>query len=138
MKVDANLIVELRLERSWSQEEFAIACGLNRRTIQRIESAGTASLQSIKAICAAFELDIGDVRVEELKPMRKFEYKAVEMPFKFGVFKQRTPDIESVLNRGGDRGWRLHQVVVPASSNFGQSENMIAILEREKLPDSAA
>jgi len=64
--------------------------------------------------------------------MKKFEYKTVEMPFRFGILKQGTPDIEAVLNAEGEKGWRLHQIVVPAGSNFGQSEKMIAILEREK------
>ena len=132
MNVDAELILELRLSRPWSQDELAIACGLNRRTIQRIEAEATASLQSVKALAAAFDIDSDDLRIEEQVAMRKFEYKTVEMPFKFGVFKQGTPDIESILNAEGDEGWRLHQVVVPASSISGRSERMVAILERER------
>jgi hypothetical protein len=54
------------------------------------------------------------------------------MPFRFGILKQGLPDIESVLNAEGENGWRLHQIVLPLASNFGQSEKMIAILEREK------
>ena len=65
--------------------------------------------------------------------MKRYEYKTVDMPFKFGVFKQGTPDIESVLNGAGEDGWRLHQIVIPTSSNFGQSERMVAILERERI-----
>ena len=37
MKVNAKLITKLRKQRSWSQDELAIASGLNLRTIQRIE-----------------------------------------------------------------------------------------------------
>jgi hypothetical protein len=66
------------------------------------------------------------------KPKVKYEYKTVEMPFRFGVLKQGTPDIEKFLNAEGDKGWRLHQIVTPATANFGQSDKMIAILEREK------
>jgi len=131
MKVDAELILTLREEKSWSQEELAIASGLNLRTIQRIESEATASLQSKKAIASAFELDVRDLDFKEQPKMKKYEYKTVEMPFKFGIFKQGTPDIEEVLNIEGAEGWRLHQVILPASSNMGQSEKMIAILERE-------
>lgn len=58
MRVDADLIKQLRQASSWSQEELAIATGLNLRTIQRIENQGTASLQSRKALAAAFEIDV--------------------------------------------------------------------------------
>lgn len=63
--------------------------------------------------------------------MKKYEYKTVEMPFKFGLFKQKMPDIESLLNAEGAQGWRLHEVVLPASSNMGQSEKIVVIFERE-------
>jgi len=54
------------------------------------------------------------------------------MPFRFGILKQGAPDIEAVLNAEGADGWRLHQIVVPSGSNFGQSEKMITIPKREK------
>jgi hypothetical protein len=63
--------------------------------------------------------------------MKKFEYKTIELPFKFGIFKQGTPDIDEALNIEGAEGWRLNQMVLTTSSNMGQSEKMIAILERE-------
>lgn len=63
--------------------------------------------------------------------MKRYEYKTIELPFKFGFFKQGVPDIDEVLNAEGAEGWRLNQMVLPASSNMGQSERMIAILERE-------
>jgi len=62
MKVNAGLIIKLRKRRSWSQDELAIAAGLNLRTIQRIESEASASLQSRKALAAALE-----IKVEELE-----------------------------------------------------------------------
>ncbi|AOT11243.1 hypothetical protein S4054249_21240 [Pseudoalteromonas luteoviolacea] len=65
--------------------------------------------------------------------MTKYEYKTLELPFKFGIFKQGTPDIDEALNEEGKNGWRLKQMVLPASSNMGQSEKMIAILERELI-----
>lgn len=63
--------------------------------------------------------------------MTKYEYKSVDMPFRFGVLKQGTPDIEKFLNAEGDKGWRLRQIVAPAGPT-GQSERMVAIFEREK------
>ena len=131
MKVNAELILILREEKSWSQDELAIASGLNLRTIQRIESEATISLQSKKAIASAFDIDVRDLDRKEQPKMKKFEYKTIDLPFKFGIFKQGTPDIEEALNIEGADGWRLHQMVLPASSNMGQSERMIAIFERE-------
>ena len=106
MRVDADLVQELRLSKSWSQEELAIACGLNRRTIQRIEATATASLQSLKALAAAFDVEVDEIRLEETRPMKKFEYKTVDIPIKHGVLKNPTPDIESVLNTEADDGWK--------------------------------
>ena len=61
MKINAELVLEHRKANSWSQEELAIAAGLNLRTIQRIESDGMASLQSKKALASAFDLEVSDL-----------------------------------------------------------------------------
>ena len=63
--------------------------------------------------------------------MTKYEYKSVDMPFRFGVLKQATPDIEKVLNAEADKGWRLKQIIMPTGAT-GQSDKMIAIFERDK------
>jgi transcriptional regulator with XRE-family HTH domain len=70
MKVNAELIVKLRKERSWSQDELATASGLNLRTIQRVEKYASASLQSKKALAAALDIDARDLDSEEsgMKP----------------------------------------------------------------------
>jgi len=70
MKVNAELIVKLRKDKSWSQEELALATGLNLRTIQRIEKEATASLQSRKALASALDVDIQDLdyAVTKMKP----------------------------------------------------------------------
>lgn len=67
MKINAELVVELRRKRSWSQDELATASGLNLRTIQRIEKYASASLQSKKAVAAAFDIDTRDLDHEEGK-----------------------------------------------------------------------
>ena len=67
MKVDAELIVKLRKERSWSQDELAIAAGLNLRTVQRVEKYASASLQSKKALAAALDIDARDLDNEEMR-----------------------------------------------------------------------
>jgi transcriptional regulator with XRE-family HTH domain len=66
MKVNAELIAKLRKERSWSQDELAIASGLNLRTVQRIEKDGSASLQSKKALAAVLAIDTRDLDNEEV------------------------------------------------------------------------
>jgi transcriptional regulator with XRE-family HTH domain len=129
--VNAELVVELRKQAAWSQDELATAAGLNLRTIQRIESVGTASLQSAKALAAALEIELADLRERaESKTMSKFEYKTVVLPFKFGIFKRGLPDVESALNKEGRDGWQFKQMVVQASSNLGESVGMLAIFER--------
>lgn len=55
--MDTRRIRKLREERAWSQDDLARESGLNPRTIQRIEQGGTASLQSQRALAAAFDLD---------------------------------------------------------------------------------
>ena len=67
MNVNAELIVKLRKERSWSQDELAIAAGLNLRTIQRVEKCGSASLQSKKALAAALGISTQDLNNEEVR-----------------------------------------------------------------------
>jgi transcriptional regulator with XRE-family HTH domain len=67
MKINAELVLKARKSRCWSQEELAIASGLNLRTIQRIEKESSASLQSKKALASALEIDIQDLDYEEIR-----------------------------------------------------------------------
>ena len=132
MKINAELVMALRTKRAWSQDELSIASGLNLRTIQRIENEASASLQSKKALASVFGIDIHDLDFLETPSVTKYEYKTVEMPFKFGILKQGIPNIEKVLNTEGEKSWRLHQIIMPAGASLGQSDKMIAIFEREK------
>lgn len=63
--VNAALVKRLRLEKDWSQEELAIAAGLSARTIQRIESDGAGSVNSLKSIASALEVNTHNL---EAKP----------------------------------------------------------------------
>jgi len=69
MKINAELVYRLRTKSSWTQEELAIASGLNLKTIQRIEKKASASLQSKKALASVFNIDIQDLDYED-KTMR--------------------------------------------------------------------
>lgn len=67
MKINAELVARLRKERSWSQDELAIASGLNLRTVQRVEKDASASLQTKKALAAALDIDARDLDNEEMR-----------------------------------------------------------------------
>jgi uncharacterized membrane protein YhaH (DUF805 family) len=57
MKIDSNQLKKLRAENHWSQEQLSEVSGLSLRTIQRLESGGTASIESVRALAAAFNVD---------------------------------------------------------------------------------
>jgi transcriptional regulator with XRE-family HTH domain len=62
------LIQKLRLQRGWSQEQLAELSGLSVRTIQRLERGQTASVESLKALGAAFEIDFSQLQEPEMNP----------------------------------------------------------------------
>ena len=55
-------IKELRLEKGWSQEHLAELTNLSSRTIQRIEKDNKASLESLKALANAFEMEVSQLQ----------------------------------------------------------------------------
>lgn len=55
MRINVDVVLKARKQKSWSQEELAIASGLNLRTIQRIEGEASASLESKKALATALD-----------------------------------------------------------------------------------
>lgn len=57
MLINAEKVRLTRLQRGWTQEQFAELCGLSVRTVQRIEKSGTASLDSANALAAVLETD---------------------------------------------------------------------------------
>ncbi len=57
MKVDTTLVKKLRDARAWSQDHLAQVAGLSLRTIQRVESDGSASAETKMAIASAFDIE---------------------------------------------------------------------------------
>lgn len=51
-----------RLKKGWTQEQLALVSGLSVRTIQRIERGETASVESLKSLAAAFDVDFSTLR----------------------------------------------------------------------------
>jgi DNA-binding XRE family transcriptional regulator len=84
MKINANLVIDLRNKKPWSQDELATATGLNLRTIQRIENEASVSLQSKKALASVFDINIHDLDYEEIVKMKQYEYKTLEIENKEG------------------------------------------------------
>ena len=99
MKINADVVLNARKQKFWSQEELAIASGLNLRTIQRIESEASASLQSKKALASALDLDIHDLDYQEIRMRQNWEYRVVE-------FKDRAA-LQPELASAGAQGWEL-------------------------------
>lgn len=56
------VVQTMRLQRGWSQQQLADISGLNVRTIQRIERGESASLESFKALGAAFDVDFSSLQ----------------------------------------------------------------------------
>jgi transcriptional regulator with XRE-family HTH domain len=63
MKIDAKRIREERQRRAWSQEHLATLTGLGLRTVQRIESAGGASHESIAAIASVMSIPVDQLLI---------------------------------------------------------------------------
>jgi transcriptional regulator with XRE-family HTH domain len=138
MKINAELVFELRTKKSWSQEELALAAGVNLRTIQRIEKEATVSLQSKKALASAFGIHISDLEPQEKSKMKKYEYKTLEIQsnegFLSGIKKQELPDFAGLLNVEGQNGWLLVQILSPELAQgvwSGKTGNLLALLQRE-------
>lgn len=64
MQVNASMIKQERSKRAWSQEHLAQVTGLGLRTIQRIESSGMASNESVASIATVFEMTVAEFMVE--------------------------------------------------------------------------
>jgi transcriptional regulator with XRE-family HTH domain len=61
MNINSDRVKTLRAAKQWSQEQLADACGLNLRTIQRLENTGKASIESLRALAAVFEVDANEL-----------------------------------------------------------------------------
>lgn len=54
MQLNPHLIKQLRTERGWTQQQLAEICAISLRTVQRVELQGLGSLETCKALSAAF------------------------------------------------------------------------------------
>jgi transcriptional regulator with XRE-family HTH domain len=56
MELRGDKVKTLRMARNWTQQQLAEICDVNLRTVQRVENQGNASLETIMALCVAFEV----------------------------------------------------------------------------------
>ncbi|MBT1451529.1 helix-turn-helix domain-containing protein [Glaciecola sp. XM2] len=68
MELRGDKVKAMRMANNWTQQQLAQICDVNLRTIQRVEKQGNASLETIMALCIAF-----DVRREVLFEVPKPE-----------------------------------------------------------------
>ena len=68
MQIDASKVRAGRERRAWSQEQLAEVTGLSLRTIQRVETTGSASFETVKAIAAVFESDVASLQPQVEAP----------------------------------------------------------------------
>ncbi len=57
MEINAALIKTARIDKGWTQQQLADIASVSLRTIQRIESTGSASNESVSALCSSFEIE---------------------------------------------------------------------------------
>ncbi|HCV06051.1 MAG TPA: hypothetical protein DG048_25745 [Pseudoalteromonas sp.] len=67
MKINSKLIVKLRKEKGWSQQQLSLVSGVSLRTIQRVENEGNTSIETLKSLASAFELDFNALIVKSPK-----------------------------------------------------------------------
>ena len=65
MKINSDLVKKLRTAKNWSQEQLGETCGLSLRTIQRLENSGNASIESVRVLATAFEIDPNELMRNE-------------------------------------------------------------------------
>lgn len=59
MSLNPETIRNLRKKANWSQEELATASGLSIRTVQRVETDGSAALETQKALAGEAQIGTG-------------------------------------------------------------------------------
>ena len=73
VNINSKILKELRISRSWTQEELAEAAGIHPRTLQRVESLGVGSKSTLRALARALEVEVGDIQTKSLVKIRLLE-----------------------------------------------------------------
>ncbi|GAB3049203.1 helix-turn-helix domain-containing protein [Acinetobacter apis] len=69
-----NKIKQQRLQHAWSQEQLAEMTALSVRTIQRVENGDKASLETLSALAAVFQVSVHELTddIHEHAPSSEF------------------------------------------------------------------
>ena len=59
---------KLRLERGLTQDQLAVMAGISIRTLQRVERGADASVETLKCLAAALDLDFAELRRGQTMP----------------------------------------------------------------------
>jgi hypothetical protein len=128
MQIDTNLIKQERNKRARSQEHLAQVAGLGLRTVQRIESSGKASNESIASIATVLKMKVADF-VEE---SRSSDY--------FGIVRSlgmTLPDVKDASTRLGGalkfKGQLLACEAIDKSAEPGSIMVRISVKRRKAL-----
>ena len=78
------VVKKLRVKNNWSQEQLATMCGLSIRTIQRVESGQSASLETLKSLASVFEVEIS-ILTEEITVIDKTSENWKNQPWWFKI-----------------------------------------------------
>ena len=110
---DPKILVTLRRDNFWTQEDLAAASGVSARTIQRIEGGIGGSLETWKALAAAFDVDVGVFKLERgcgylNEPKIKLGYMTMGYAITMSVIGSIVPWIPIVDNLS--HGARLSQL----------------------------
>ncbi|NRA60560.1 MAG: helix-turn-helix transcriptional regulator [Psychrobium sp.] len=90
MKINSDMIRQLRNNRGWTQEQLSTVSGLSLRTIQRIEAQGNTSLESKVCLAATFEVNLCQLDVVDVvagdQQILDVEYQPNKMVIGAGIF----------------------------------------------------
>ncbi|EIZ78399.1 hypothetical protein WSK_3018 [Novosphingobium sp. Rr 2-17] len=81
------IVQTMRLKRGWSQQQLADLSGLNVRTIQRIERGQSASVESFKALGAAFDVDFSQLQENAVRDIARTP-EQIEIALAFSHVRQ--------------------------------------------------
>jgi transcriptional regulator with XRE-family HTH domain len=96
MKVDPEIIRQLREERAWSQEHLAAVTGLSLRTIQRVESEANASAETRMSLATAFGVDLA--RLSPSIPVTAPVPPSSSLPSSSGATSSGLPEAAPMLS----------------------------------------
>lgn len=68
MQIDSKRVRTERERRAWSQEHLAEVSGLSLRTVQRVETTGSGSFETVRALAAVFECDLASLQLPHAPP----------------------------------------------------------------------